>query len=523
MTADVRISAASTSLKRQDAACPFPGICNESDDTFCNIQKLRFILERVGFNHENIQRMFGINSSTFGPVYLKPVATALNEKSFHLPPLDGEKVLPNGTDLENSSLRSLVAMFILGYAIPRSILEKNLIGGSETISLMESLGLAFPCEIDKEIIVPYVHIFPLSIPLLRRNEETGNISENEVSSMILVTDLHPTLLCRTTVGCEEDGAVMYIGPDSLALCQHKPIRSHLKRLFSPKGKNEEMSPFKLIDFCSGSGIQALSTLMTLKYIDPCASAICVDINKRALRFTKFNSLFNGMEDSRINTVHADLCDESLISKENILSISEERKPYNTFDMILCNPPFIPTPRNVGDEVSEGINKRYGQFSTGGSSGDDVLRRVVQISGKLLRKDQGLLAIVSEFMNPPISNDDYGKDDVIEKIREWWDKDVDAKGILFTNEFPLSAIEYARRRAVDSDEFNTWMENLDSHGIERVSPGLLYIKTLVDSPCGKKIHAIPKIVPHDKKLGSIWSPHNFRAIQFTEEVWQHFFE
>ena len=318
---------------------------------------------------------------------------------------------------------------------------------------------------------------------------------------------------------------MYIGPDSLALCQHKPIRSHLKRLFSINNvKNEKISTFKLVDFCSGSGIQALSTLTALKYLDPCASATCVDINERALRFTKFNSLLNGFEDSRINTVHADLCDESLNSNQNILTILEEREPNNSFDMILCNPPFIPTPRNVGDEVSDGISKRYGQFSSGGSSGDDVLRRVVQISGKLMRKDQGILAIVSEFMNPPISNDDYGKDDVMEKISKWWDKDVNARGILFTNEFPLSSIEYSRRRAADGNEFNTWMENLDYHCIERVSPGLLYIKTIVqDSPCEKKIDLIPKIVPHDKALGSIWSPHNNKAIQFTEEVWEHLIE
>lgn len=228
MTADARIAAASSSLKRQDAACPLPNICNDSDETFCNIQKLRFILEKLGFNNENIQKLFGINSSTFGPVYLKPVATALNEKSFNLPPLYGQRVLQDGTDLDNSSLRCLVAMFILGYAIPRSILEKNLIGGKDTIKLMESLGLAFPCEIDKEIIVPYVHIFPLSIPLLRRNEEIGKISENEITSMLLVTDLHPTLLCRTTVGCADDGGKLTINNQ---LCKALSTFSHLTHDF----------------------------------------------------------------------------------------------------------------------------------------------------------------------------------------------------------------------------------------------------------------------------------------------------
>ena len=207
MTAESRIASASSSLKRQDATCPLPSICDESDKNFRNIQKLRCLLKQIGYNNENIEKLFGIKSSTsFGPVYLKPVRTALNEKSFNLPPLmDGPKVLENGTDLDNSSLQCLVAMFILGYAVPRTLLEQNLIGGNDTISLMESLGLAFPCEMDKEIIVPYVHIFPLSIPLLRKNLETGTISDNEVTSMLLVTDLHPTILCRTTVGCAEDG------------------------------------------------------------------------------------------------------------------------------------------------------------------------------------------------------------------------------------------------------------------------------------------------------------------------------
>ena len=109
----------------------------------------------------------------------------------------------------------------------------HLIGGEETLALFEYLGLLFPCEIDPTLMVPYVHIFPIDVDLVDRNmsevQHNGqyrSMDSAEQASVILVTDCHPKVLSRITVGEQENGAVMYIGPDSLALVNCLPLQTY---------------------------------------------------------------------------------------------------------------------------------------------------------------------------------------------------------------------------------------------------------------------------------------------------------
>ena len=187
----------------------------------------------------------------------------------------------------------------------------------------------------------------------RRNDEGGRIEVVENKPLILVIVCHPIILSQTV---EEEGTVMYIGPDSLALVQHKPIQSHMqqvlnRRMSSSSGKIDA-DHFQVLDFCTGSGVQALSTLKSLEIVDPGAKALCVDVNDRALRFTKFNGLLNGMDCNKVNTINADITesDPDFPNRYNILNVlnatgSPEGKPQipiAPFDIILSNPPFIPT-------------------------------------------------------------------------------------------------------------------------------------------------------------------------------------
>jgi methylase of polypeptide subunit release factors len=376
---------------------------------------------------------------------------------------------------------------------------------------------------------------------------------------MLVTDCHPTILSRSTVGMNEDGAVMYIGPDSLALVQHTPLRHHLTLMSQKRTSGSQRQAtkhnFKVLDLCTGSGVQALSVLASLERVDPKASALCVDINERALRFTKFNSLLNGFED-RVHVIKADLMsgqipDDSILSKtsekpQNLLDFLLTSSPNNypqiprgPFDIILSNPPFVPTPSRAEDNNSDVISKRYGLFSSGGSSGEDVLQFVVSISSRVLRKDNGMLAIVSEFMNPPLtSNPSEGdlirKNEILQKISNWWEGKFTldeqehvptsrGKGLLYTNSIPISASTYAARRADDAIEYPSWIRNLDDQGIHSVSPGLLYIKTCEsnarhDSQL-KSLDVTFRLVPKDDELGSIWTPYNFKAVSYIAKEWE----
>jgi len=146
---------------------------------------------------------------------------------------------------------------------------------------------------------------------------------------------------------------------------------------------------KILDICTGSGVQALSTLAMLDMYENSSndsSAVSLDINERALRFTSFNAHLNGFED-KITTICADL-----LSGEAAEVLLNNGKTH--YDILLANPPFIPTPPARSDIPASSIRlkeknndsttPRYGLFSSGGSSGEDCLSAIVQLAPSLLR-------------------------------------------------------------------------------------------------------------------------------------------
>jgi len=648
-TAATRIAAASNSPWRHDQSCPVPQrqlslesliafrqeehespntiSSEDSKDTKIRraISDLTQVLERSSFNNEHVQRIFGISpcrddeqhgssrnkakmlSSSQGPLYIKPVRAGDQiPLPFNLDELAGDEPID---DEEESSFKCLVAMFLLGFAVPKVILSNGIIGGDDTIALLEYLGLAFPCENDPSIIVPYVHLFPMDVNLVVDTQKPDGNDRNTIDpresftendprrkAVVFVTDCHPTVLSRTTVGKMEDGAVMYIGPDSLALVQHIPLQTHMTHIRKEDcGTSEQKSgitssqPFKILDFCSGSGVQALSTLVALEEVEADATAVCVDVNDRALRFARFNALLNGISDNRIKTIKADLISGKLLKPkqhigtmtgsydrpkdtnifdsdegdllETLMYLDSPDECQSAYDIILANPPFIPVPPSQRIDIQDGgsnaqimhlnnsIAKRYGLFSSGGTSGEDILQSIMNMSPTLIRKDGGLLAIVSEFMNPPTGNSEinesYHKDLILlEKLERWWNLGTstsidsrnptlaEGKGILFTNKYPVSAATYATRRADNKAEFEIWFHHMESERIYSVSPGLIFVEThnmkrdslqwrlkgtRNSSVGGGLLSLIHQIVPKTES-GSIWTPSNMNAIAFTSKKW-----
>jgi methylase of polypeptide subunit release factors len=320
--------------------------------------------------------------------------------------------------------------------------------------------------------------------------------------LILATDLHPRVLSCTTVGTSLDGAVMYIGPDSLALVNHLPLLLPTSRI---------------LDLCTGSGVQALSALLG----DRTSNALCVDINERALRFVTFNAALNGLAD-QVDVRQADLiagtmtCSKQgdIVQKSLVEGLREAslqmnlRELTSSFDVILANPPFIPVPPD-----DDTILQRYGLFSSGGPDGEDVLKVVVQIASALLPPYGGLLGIVSEFMNPPISDEVEGNESLLRRIQAWWSNGPRGRGMLFTNEFPVDAETYGTRRADSLDERDVWVCHLSNIKMAHVSPGLLFISTddsLAD------ISIAHKLVPKSAS-GSLWTPANRDAVDFSRKA------
>jgi len=422
---------------RQDLACR----CDRLE----KIQTLRETILR-DYTHGNIKQMMRIPPEICcqGPVYLTPVAAG----SCGRPP-----------EIE-SKLDCLVTLFLLGICVDVDTV-KRFIGGDDAMELLQDLGLAFIYENGNKMVVPHVHLFPIDF---------ANSNNRNNLTLILATDLHPRVLSTTTVGNQNNGAVMYIGPDSLSLVRHIP---------KFKVDNET----KILDLCTGSGVQALAALARSS---AGITATCVDINPRALQFTRFNAALNGFG---VLTIQGDLMvgiDDDLV--------------HDSYDLILANPPFIPVP------PAKEILQRYGLFSSGGADGEVILRRVLELAGRKLAKEHGVLSIVSEFMNPQDPT-------LLERLMDWWGITTAATGVLLTNEVPVNDAEYAARRADSEREYNVWLEHLHDVNINHVSPGLLFVQS---SSEGAKLELKHHIVPKTKH-GSIWTPSNRDAMAFIDDI------
>ena len=91
-------------------------------------------------------------------------------------------------------------------------------------------------------------------------------------------------------------------------------------LVKQKGRLSRMH--HILDLGCGTGIHSL----LLKTINPDVQILCTDISLRSLDYTKENMIINGI-DTGINYLQSDWFEQI------------RKLPDNTFDVILCNPPF----------------------------------------------------------------------------------------------------------------------------------------------------------------------------------------
>lgn len=513
-----------------------------------DIEKLHKLLHRTRYNHSTIRKhIFNLSITErtndgrnhqddqslekykhdypFGPSYVRPIGTGQSFDIRQFIDVDSRtEWLP--------SLQVLTTLFLLASTVPLSVFTQVVVGGENTLDLLLRLGLVYlsssdTTNEDEEWVIPVVHLFPLQIPQLIGAKDHHDL----VSEMVLMTDLHPNVLSVTSIpsasDCSEEGAVMYIGPDSIALVQHL----HASLLGYINNSNCRPS-FRILDLCCGSGIQALAVLGMLDVLrksghDSLAAvnveAIAVDVNQRALRFTEFNARLNRLQ---VTTVQSDLlADDAVTSIEKLVGRGERKK----FDILLANPPFIPTPNLVSDDAALTLrgttsvsnnSQSYGLFSSGGVSGEDCLCAIIQMAPHVL-SDGGLMGLVSEFMNPPLIGSNEEKCVLRTKLEQWWgtDHDIAASGVLFTNEHPLDSKVYSQRRALTDDVtvISLWLNHLEKNEIHHVSPGLLFVKLQSkDGAHAKGCRINYRLVPKTKN-GSVWTPHNFNAVEYTMKI------
>ncbi len=304
--------------------------------------------------------------------------------------------------LGQEDLDDLIRLFLLRVALPQARLECLL--GTEAFGVLVNLGL-----------------------LIRRQEMwASRVDLFCVEGLFIATD-HRYMLLEED--CITESPVMYIGADSQGLVYTAP-RQPVKTL---------------LDLCCGSGVQGL---VASRYIQQVTS---VDLNPRAIRFSRFNAQLNGI-------LNVEFRQGSLY----------EPVDGQQFDTILANPPFVPSPKqDLG-------------FRDGGTTGEDILAAIVQGSAGHLAP-QGRVFIVTDLV------------DVVEyeaKLLQWWQGrtadqlvlcTADRNDVLFS--VPHSHAPFGQSLEDYNAELETWLENFHGAGLKAVNFGYILIQETAEEQAG----------------------------------------
>jgi methylase of polypeptide subunit release factors len=517
LTVSSRLAASvNTTLRQHQRAC-----CIGIDDS-AKLPALRDWLLASNYTSATVAQSFKLSDETTAhnfhrasaPVYVTPAAAgSVHQFPFSLPSL--------------TIGQCLVALFLLGLCIPADAAVKCC--SEANVQLLMDLGLVCTCEHDHNLLLAVVSITPIDLP--------NNVHGRDDGTIYVVTDWHPRVLNTIRIAgpgqsasaSNTEEAVMYIGPDSLGLIEHWMLHPDLSPVDS------------LLDVCTGCGVQALVCLAMSK----CHTAVCVDINPRALRFAAFSAGLNGFTDAMIY-----ICGDVLKGRGRIVSNPMQMNYHDPapdadlvdllqdvicpqrFGMITCNPPFLPVP-TTEDGGLEGranaIPTKHGWFSNGGALGEAVLAEVLNLARSML-DDGGFAAIVSEFFFEEDHNaESFDANCLLKRLCSYWTRNHKSslgsaptcRAILLTNEYPISATSYATRRADSEEEVVAWNRHLERVNIAACSPGFLYLqKSVVASEQSDNVWthlAIPK-----SSHGSIWTPGNTFGIQCTQSATRKFF-
>jgi carbamoyltransferase len=221
----------------------------------------------------------------------------------------------------------------------------------------------------------------------------------------------------------DEEPVMYVGLDSIGLVHTAP----------------RFPTNRVLDLCCGSGIQGLVASRYAKEV------IGVDITPRAIRFARFNAQLNGVQN--ISFLQGNLYE----------AVKGQR-----FDTILANPPFVPSP------------KRQIRFRDGGTTGEEILERIIKDSATYLT-EEGKLFIVSDLVNVQTYES---------KLARWWRGNpahklvfctADRDDILFA--IPHSRAAFGQSFQQYNVELDQWLHNFRAAGLKTVNFGYILIYTL----------------------------------------------
>ncbi len=301
--------------------------------------------------------------------------------------------------LSSDALSDLIRLFQLRVALPATRIAQLL--GDRLFQTLCKIGLFIPRQEQNQTLW------------------ASRIDLFDVEGLFIATDHRYMLLAEDKTLVESP--IMYLGMDSMGLVYSAP----------------QYECDHLLDLCCGSGIQGLYASRYAR------SVIGVDINPRAIRFSRFNAQLNGIDN--IEFRQGSLYD----------TVPEER-----FNTILANPPFVPSPT------------RDFKFRDGGANGEEILRSIIQGSADHLYP-QGRVHIVTDLVDV----DTYDS-----KLDDWWQGQAteqlvlgtaDRNDILFS--VPHSHAAFGQSYEQYCEELEQWLQNFHTAQLTAVNFGYIFIQ------------------------------------------------
>jgi carbamoyltransferase len=277
----------------------------------------------------------------------------------------------------------------------------------------------------------------LTAELLTRAESdtvVASVSIYPCSGFHFVTDHHYKPITHDYYEAPQQ-PVMHLGEDSYTLAYLLPP--------PPKGG-------KVLDLCTGSGVQAIMQARRAKLV------IGVDINPRAVEFARFNAALNGVSAK---------CDFRCGSLYEAIG-QDDSKRNERFDMIVANPPFVPSPHVGQDRILS---------RDGGPTGDEILSGILE--GLLTRlKPEGIAVIISLFT-------DQKRASFRTKIKKWLRarSPVDFLLLRFFSTVPEDFAYWHTWRAFGDDftsysqRYKEWLNALRATQMTQLTNGVLALR------------------------------------------------
>jgi len=203
-------------------------------------------------------------------------------------------------------------------------------------------------------------------------------------------------LCPITTGGRRGALVLFVDWDKLRPW-HQVMTATIDTyalLRAQRLTPTSWTPLRLLDLCSGSGSQGLHAAALFGQTRR-VSLTLVDLNPRALRFAKANVLLNNLP--RVTLYEGNLYDALPPSRCSADS-SQGASCIRGFDLILANPPYVPS--FGGGQM----------FVAGGSDGERITEAIVRGARAHLNV-RGRLMLVANLANV---HDAY-----LSKVAGWW--------------------------------------------------------------------------------------------------------